>query len=257
MTMPPLPDRNRCVSDRTPGILPAVFIWIAIKKIILAGFLTSLLYEVTQLTGLFFIYPRPYRIFDVDDLIINTLGALVGYLIVPSISRFLPSPFEDKYELVQGSEVAFLQRLAAAAIDFSIVLCTAITGIVSVPALRNYFSHSTSLWRFPLFYILFLSVGAVYAMPLPGGTPGIRLTGLRLMTEGIMPDWIEHGLAGTPCELRLDKRYKRKMLMLSVSGEDKTNTSSEDSYVEMLEGLNLIIEKYYAAEKNICNTLIP
>jgi glycopeptide antibiotics resistance protein len=33
------------------------------KKTLLAGLLTSLLYEVTQITGIFFIYPRPYRFF--------------------------------------------------------------------------------------------------------------------------------------------------------------------------------------------------
>ena len=44
--------------------------------------------------------------------------------------------------------------------------------------------------------------------------------------------------------------------MLSVPGEDKTNVSLAGGYVEMLSGLNLKIETYYAAEKNICNILI-
>ena len=57
---------------------------VSLKKAVLAGFLVSLLYEVTQLTGLFFIYPRAYRIFDIDDLIINTLGAYCGYRIAPA-----------------------------------------------------------------------------------------------------------------------------------------------------------------------------
>ena len=74
------------------------------------------------------------------------------------------------------------------------------------------------------------------------------------MTEGVMLDCLENELANSPCELRLDKRYKRNVLMLSVPGEDKTNN---DSYAEMLSGLNLTIETYYAAEKNICNILIP
>jgi hypothetical protein len=77
------------------------------------------------------------------------------------------------------------------------------------------------------------------------------------MTEGILLDWIDNGLADTPCELRLDKRYHCNMLMLSVSGENKTNVSLEDSYADMLKGLSLTIETYYAAEKNICNILIP
>jgi hypothetical protein len=82
-------------------------------------------------------------------------------------------------------------------------------------------------------------------------------TRVRLMAEGVMLDWVEQGLGGTPCELRLDRRYKGKALLLSVSGEDKTNDLLSDSYTEMLKGLDLSITTYYAAEKNICNIMIP
>ena len=68
---------------------------------------------------------------------------------------------------------------------------------------------------------------------------------------------LEQGLGSTPCELRLDRRYKGKALLLSVSGEDKTNDLLSDSYTEMLKGLDLSITTYYAAEKNICNIMIP
>ncbi len=43
-----------------------------------AGLGYSLFLEIAQGTGLFGIYPCPYRSFDVDDLITNTLGALAG-----------------------------------------------------------------------------------------------------------------------------------------------------------------------------------
>ncbi len=42
-------------------------------------FLLSLFLELTQLTGLYFLYPGSYRMFDVDDLLINTAGGLAGY----------------------------------------------------------------------------------------------------------------------------------------------------------------------------------
>ncbi|MFC4942779.1 VanZ family protein [Pseudonocardia sp. GCM10023141] len=47
------------------------------------GFAVSLLVECTQLTGNWFLFPCPYRVFDVDDLIANTLGAAVGVLLAP------------------------------------------------------------------------------------------------------------------------------------------------------------------------------
>lgn len=44
----------------------------------LGGFGVSLFIELTQRTGIWGIFPCPYRLFDVDDLMANTLGALLG-----------------------------------------------------------------------------------------------------------------------------------------------------------------------------------
>ncbi|GGH48970.1 VanZ family protein [Microbacterium album] len=43
-----------------------------------AALALSALIEVTQLTGLYGIYPCAYRVFDVDDLLANTLGGFLG-----------------------------------------------------------------------------------------------------------------------------------------------------------------------------------
>lgn len=45
---------------------------------VLLGFVVSLSIEVTQLSGVWRLYRCAYRTFDVDDLITNTAGALVG-----------------------------------------------------------------------------------------------------------------------------------------------------------------------------------
>ena len=50
------------------------------------GFAVSLLVECTQLTGNWFLFPCPYRVFDVDDLAANTLGAAVGILLAPLLA---------------------------------------------------------------------------------------------------------------------------------------------------------------------------
>ncbi len=47
----------------------------------IAGFALSLLIELTQKTGVWHLYSCAYRLFDVDDLIVNTLGATVGSLL--------------------------------------------------------------------------------------------------------------------------------------------------------------------------------
>lgn len=49
----------------------------------LAGLAVSLLIEFTQLTGDWFLFPCAYRLFDVDDLLANTAGALLGTVLAP------------------------------------------------------------------------------------------------------------------------------------------------------------------------------
>jgi len=53
----------------------------------IAGFAVSLLIELTQLTGVWFVYPCAYRHFDVDDIIFNTIGAALGALVATTVRR--------------------------------------------------------------------------------------------------------------------------------------------------------------------------
>ena len=57
---------------------------------LLIGFATTLFYETSQITGLWGLYAHPYRLFDVDDLMLNTLGAMVGFWAVGPAMRVLP-----------------------------------------------------------------------------------------------------------------------------------------------------------------------
>lgn len=47
----------------------------------LAGLGLSMFIELTQLTGVWGLYPCAYRVFDVDDMLVNTLGAIIGSLL--------------------------------------------------------------------------------------------------------------------------------------------------------------------------------
>ncbi|WP_177221368.1 VanZ family protein [Lentzea xinjiangensis] len=51
--------------------------------VVAIGLGVSLAVEVVQYTGNFGYYPCPYRISDVDDLISNTAGSLLGWMIAP------------------------------------------------------------------------------------------------------------------------------------------------------------------------------
>ncbi|GAA2787527.1 VanZ family protein [Saccharopolyspora taberi] len=71
------------------GVLLRRMFGLRMRGVLLCGFGTSLVIELTQLTGVWFYYPCPYRLFDVDDLIANTAGAAIGRLVNPAL-RLLP-----------------------------------------------------------------------------------------------------------------------------------------------------------------------
>lgn len=56
---------------------------------LLVGFGISLIIETTQLTGVWGVFPCAYRVFDVDDLLTNTTGAVVGSLLSLAVPRRL------------------------------------------------------------------------------------------------------------------------------------------------------------------------
>ena len=93
-----------------------------IKEVLILSLLLSLFFEVTQITGLYGLYPRPYRLFDVDDLISNTLGGVLGYLLTPLFTFFLPSKDKlDEKAIEESSYVSTPRKIIANIIDFSIV----------------------------------------------------------------------------------------------------------------------------------------
>lgn len=88
-------------------------------KVLLYGFFLSLFFELTQLSGLYGIYPRPYRLFDVDDLILNTMGTFIGYLITPILAWVLPSRKKlDEKSFEKGKKVTIVRRALGFSIDF-------------------------------------------------------------------------------------------------------------------------------------------
>ncbi|MEC3614190.1 VanZ family protein [Bacillus stercoris] len=58
-----------------------------LKRILLIGFFISLFIELTQLSYSVYI-KSVYRSFDVDDLMLNTLGTLLGYWFVYMLSMY-------------------------------------------------------------------------------------------------------------------------------------------------------------------------
>ncbi|MCO6559075.1 MAG: VanZ family protein [Bifidobacterium sp.] len=89
--------------------------------VIPAGFLVSLLIETSQLTGVWGIYPCAYRQFDVDDLLTNTLGAIIGCFIAWIYGALVPvREVEDRSEVIE--KPGLLHRAVALMIDLVFIV---------------------------------------------------------------------------------------------------------------------------------------
>lgn len=116
-------------------------------------FLLSLFFELTQLSGLYGIYPRPYRLFDVDDLLVNTLGGLIGHAITPIITIFLPTRDElEEKSYKKGRKVTLIRRIMSFIIDifFLSILCLVLKILLYGTILDNYYALIT----ISIYYIL-------------------------------------------------------------------------------------------------------
>lgn len=69
------------------------------KKVAISGFLTSLFIEIMQIFS--------YRATDIDDLITNTLGTIIGYLIAKTFMNKIDMKKETKYELAVIMGIVF------------------------------------------------------------------------------------------------------------------------------------------------------
>ena len=84
------------------GVYMRYYFKLSLKRTILYSFLLSLFYETSQITALFGIYPGPYRLADVEDLICNTMG---GALYLPECFRAEMRSMRKAESQVQRSQV--------------------------------------------------------------------------------------------------------------------------------------------------------
>lgn len=100
-------------------------------QVLVLGFCLTLSFETLQLTGLLGIYEHPYRLFDVDDLIVNTLGAMVGFWLVGPALRVLPDMRLVNAEAREaGVHASVTRRVLSFGID--LVLAQLGAGVVSL-----------------------------------------------------------------------------------------------------------------------------
>lgn len=186
--------------------------WMAL----LIGMATTLLFETSQLTGLFGLYAHPYRLFDVDDLILNTAGTMLGFWLMIPLAWALPSMDEVNEQARErgSSRVSLTRRALAAVVDLTVLaVLFVLAWIVLSPtdaqiakalavdpsragAKTLAFRFIGGLFADPMSALLLaLGIGAVLFAVIPmaskGRTIGKALVGIRIVKAdgGDAPAW--------------------------------------------------------------------
>ncbi|WP_152656719.1 VanZ family protein [Oceanobacillus sp. CFH 90083] len=155
------------------------------KRTFVLGFGLSLFFEITQLTGIYGIYNCPYRLFDVDDLLLNTTGALLGFFSAPLILALFPSRqslLAKKERLEKSQLVRPLAQLLAILIDYMIIH-------ISWNLTIGLFT-SNGLTEFIYKTIGFIILYFVVPLLLEGKTAGSNILRFKLTNiNGDVPKW--------------------------------------------------------------------
>lgn len=153
----------------------------SLKKTVLYSFLLSCFFEITQLTGLYYIYPRNYRMFDVDDIMFNTLGGLVGYYLIKPFLNILPSKNKiDNNSYIMSNKVTGIRRIVGFIID--LFFKNLILGLILVITLL--FNYEYNLKSFIILYLIINYISFVL-IPIifKGKTIGKNIVNLKLSSE--------------------------------------------------------------------------
>ncbi len=113
------------------------------KKAIGIGFLVSLFYEMTQMSGVWGIYPYAFRCPDVDDLMNNTLGCMLGFWMAPLLMHFLPSVEDmDAIAAKRGEKLGIIRAFTAFSVDW--IVCNVINMAVNYISAHYFASYIRS-----------------------------------------------------------------------------------------------------------------
>ncbi|WP_418514908.1 VanZ family protein [Erysipelothrix rhusiopathiae] len=154
-----------------------------LKKTVILSFILSLFFELTQLTGLYGLYPGPYRLFDVDDLILNTLGGLFGYGIAPLMTYFFPSREALDLESAEKSvRVTYIRRLVAYLIDTAIMSVAISVFMLGMGAIKPVVAQN-NVFMSMINFIGFIFFFAIWPIVHQGSTIGMSVVQVRIVAE--------------------------------------------------------------------------
>lgn len=153
------------------GFFLHYYFQVKLKTTLIASFCLSLFFELTQLSALYGLYQRPYRLFDVDDLILNTLGGIIGYAIAPIFQKLLPDLSQVNEKSAERSDnISLGRRILAFFIDLVI---TALLASLFQFLFKNFLSFSMKN------ILILILIFVVMPCLLGGSTLGMKVVKLQ------------------------------------------------------------------------------
>lgn len=120
---------------------------------ILLSFCLSMSFELTQLSGIFGFYSRPHRLFQVDDLMLNTIGGILGYILTPLFVFMFPSRDEiDESSMSKHENISIIRKGIAFFVDWVVLVGV---GVVAIKV-RGLSLNLHLLLNYPLRYLKLL-----------------------------------------------------------------------------------------------------
>ena len=220
------------------GVYMRYYFRLSLKRTVLYSFLLSLFYEPSQLTALFGIYPGPYRLADVEDLICNMLGGAIGWQIAYVFTETLPSREEiDERSRAAGKIVSGMRRFWAVLTDYVCIMALYAFLLGVIRLLIPDFTGVSVFWEVYL-WTVFCIVSLVQVLMTRGATLGHAACRMILVSEK----------GGVASPVQLIKRYLYLWLItelpLIAAGWLNSGQSAIDNVVIVL-GLLLISRLYF------------
>lgn len=162
------------------GIYLRYYFNCSFKKTLFLSFLLTLFFELTQLSGLYGIYPRSYRLFDVDDLMLNTFGGVIGYLVAAIVIKVLPSRNRiDEISFQKGTKITVWKRLVSFFLDLFLI---SISNVFVSLFFRIIVPNSTRNTQFMISITTFVLHFLIIPVCLNGATLGKKFLNMKLVT---------------------------------------------------------------------------
>ena len=142
-----------------------------IRRTAIVSFMMTLLFEITQLTAVFGLFSKPYRSFDVADLLCNFAGAMLGYILMGKLmplAKKIEGLTEQAYR--KGESLSVIRRSSALFIDANIVIgFNRLLGLAGLDVLAG-LRFSPEVFLIEMFFYTVL-----FSIFFAGATPGKRL----------------------------------------------------------------------------------